>query len=87
MTLMPGLDSIRRARAEAEAEEAFWRDRYDGFLQQYPDQFLAVLRENGQVVATDPDLLSLVATISDQGLDTRQVWVRFLVQTAIHLAV
>jgi hypothetical protein len=86
MTLMPGLDSIRRARAEARAEEAFWRERYSRFLKQYPDQFLAVLRESGEVVAADSDLLSLVATISDKGLDTRQVWVRFLAHTPIHLA-
>jgi hypothetical protein len=87
MAMTPSLDSVRKARADAAAEEAFWHDHYDGFLARYPDQFLAVARENGQAIVADPDLLSLLATISERGLDVGHVWVRYLARTPIHLAI
>jgi len=39
---VPSLDSARRARAAAEAEDAFWHESYDGYLKEYPDQFVAL---------------------------------------------
>ena len=86
MAKTPSLDGVRRARAEAKKEEAFWRDHYGAFLKQYPDQFLAVIKDTGQVVAADPDLLCLIATLSKLGVDVGHVWVRYLAHTPINLA-
>ena len=72
----PSLEGAQRARAAAEAEDAFWREHYGQYLEQYPDQFVAV--SGGAVVATDSDLQHLLRILDKKGLDPRRVWVRFM---------
>src|SRR4051794_20581731 len=81
----PSEESIRAALAEAEKERAFWREHYDALVPQYPDQFVAVLRETGQVVATSADLMYLLGVIEGKGLTVRQVWVEFMAATPRHV--
>jgi hypothetical protein len=86
MSATPSRESVRKARAAAREEEAFWQEHYQRFLEQYPDQFLAVTKQSGHVVAADPDLNHLIDKIAESGLDVGQVWVRFLVHTPLHIA-
>ena len=84
-SITPGTESICRAFRAAEQEDAFWREHYDDYLKQYPDQFVAVARDSGRFVAADPDLDRLIDTINANGLTVHQVWVRFMVATPIRL--
>ena len=81
----PSEESIRAAMAEAEKESAFWREHYDTYLTQYPDQFVAVNRTDDQVVVTSPDLMDLLRVIERKGLMVQQVWVQFMAATPRHL--
>jgi hypothetical protein len=81
----PGEESIRVAFAEAEKEAAFWREHYDPYLAQYPDQFVAIAKADHHVVATSPDLLHLVGVIEGKNLSVRDVWVQFMAATPRHL--
>ena len=76
MPSTPSLKGAREAWAAADQEDAFWREHYRQFLDQYPEQFVAV--HNGQVVATDSDLRQLIRILEKKRLDRRQVWVRFM---------
>ncbi len=77
-------EDAQRAWEAAEREDAFWRERYGTYLEQYPDRFVAV--SEGQVVATSPDLRHLVGVLEGKGLDPRRVWVRYIAATPLHLA-
>ena len=81
----PTEESIRAAFAEAEKEAAFWREHYDTYLAQYPDQFVAVAKADGQVVAVSPDLMYLLGVIDGKGLKVSQVWVEFMAATPHHV--
>ena len=72
----PSLDGARDAWEAAELEDAFWREHYGQYLEQYPDQFVAV--SEGEVVATDSDLQQLMRILEAKRLDARRVWVRFM---------
>jgi hypothetical protein len=85
MLLDPSLDNVRRAREAAEKEDAFWHAHYDTYLERYPDQFVAVAKDSGQIVAVDPDLDTLIGTVKRKGLDVHRVWVRFMAATPIRL--
>ena len=86
MAISPGAESVQKARAAAEREDAFWRDHYDEYLGRFPDQFVAVAQRDGRLVATNPDLDKLIETIREQGLNVRDVWSRFMAATPIRLA-
>ena len=86
MSATPSAATALRAWAEAEAEEAFWRDHYQAHLKAYPDQFVAAAKDDGRVVAADPDLIRLVGLVRERGLDVQRVWVRFMAATPISLA-
>ena len=72
----PSLDGADEAWAAAEEEDTFWHEHYGQYLEQYPDQFVAV--SDGAVVATDSDLQQLLRILRKKGLDPRRVWVRFM---------
>lgn len=86
VTATPSLESAQLAWAAAEEEDAFWRDHYSLLARRHPNQFVAVARATGHVVATDPDLDRLIGIIGDNGLDVQRVWVRYMAVTPIHLA-
>jgi hypothetical protein len=73
---VPGLEETQEALVAADLEQDFWRDHYGELLQQYPDHFVAV--QGGAVVATNPDLQQLLASLKHQGIEPTAVWVRFL---------
>ncbi len=68
----------------ADEEEAFWREHYGQYLQEYPDQFVAVA--DGRVIATSPDLRHLVGILQGRGVDVRRAWVRYIAATPRRLA-
>ena len=72
----PSQEGVRAAWQAADAEEAFWRQHYGSYLEQHPDQFVAV--HEGKVVATDSDLGQLLRILEAKRLDPRRVWVRFV---------
>ena len=86
MSVTPSPESAIRAWAAAEAEDAFWREHYPAFLKAYPDQFVAAAKDDGRVIAADPDLLRIVRLVRASGLDMQGVWVRFMAATPISLA-
>ncbi len=86
MAVIPSLESARRARAEAEKEDAFWREHYEALLKQYPDQFVAVTNADGQFVAADVSLERLLISIQVHGLAARQIWVRWMAATPMRIA-
>ena len=86
MAVTPATESARRARLAAAEEDDFWREHYDTYLERYPDAFVAVTKANGQFVAADPDLDSLIGKVTDKGLDVQRVWVRYMAATPIRLA-
>ena len=82
---VPGEESIRAAFAEAEKEDAFWREHYPEYVKLYPDQFVAVSRADGQVVATGWTLDYLLGFLAGKGIDLQQVWVKFMAATPQHV--
>jgi hypothetical protein len=85
MIIVPSVARARRARAAAEAEDAFWRENYDRYLKAYPDQFVAIVKDTGRFVAADSDLDRVIDMVNDRGLAVRAVWVRHMTATPIHL--
>ncbi len=82
----PVPESLREARATAQAEDAFWREHYQLYLEQYPDRFVAAARDDGRLVAADEDLSRLIDKVKENGLDVRRVWVRYMAATPIRFA-
>jgi hypothetical protein len=82
----PSEESIRAAFAEAEKEDAFWREHYPTYLKQYPDQFVAVSRADRRVVVASASLDYLLGFIAGRGLDVQQVWLKFIAATPLHVA-
>ena len=79
-------ESILRALVAAEQEDALWSVHYDEYLARYPDQFVAVARSDGRLVAAHQDLDALIEVIKKQGLMVRDVWSRYMAATPIRLA-
>lgn len=55
--------------AEAQAARAFWDAHRDELVRRYAGQFVAA--QNEEVIASDPDLASLVGRLTSRGLNTR----------------
>lgn len=72
----PSLESGLKAFERGEAEREFWREHWDDFVQKYPDQFVAV--SNGEVIASSPDLMDLLAILERNGLGAKDVWTQFI---------
>jgi hypothetical protein len=58
------------------AEQRFWEAHYAEYLQHYPEQFVAV--KDGEVIATQADLLELLQALKSKGLAPTQVWMHFI---------
>jgi hypothetical protein len=58
---------------DAEREDAFWDAHHDAFLEEYPDQFVAV--RDGEVVAVAYDLRDLLASLRALGIEPTEAWV------------
>lgn len=85
MAMTPRLEDPRAAQEQAEAEATFWRDHYRELLAAYPDQFVAVAADTGEVVAASPDVTHLKRLLDARRLRPEQVWVRFLTADARRL--
>ena len=82
----PSEESIRAAFAEAEQEAAFWREHYVTFLTQYPDQFVAVAKTDGQVVAASPSLEGVIHLAEARGFRLGSIWIEFIAATPLHVS-
>ena len=80
---MPSTENMKGAWAAADEEESFWQGHYQEFLEQYPEQLVAV--HDGKVVAAGLDLQEILSTIRDMGLDPTDVWVRFITADSRHM--
>jgi hypothetical protein len=70
--------AILEAFRQGDIEHAFWAEHYQELLKQYPEQFVAVDKDRGTVVAADPHLDPLLEMLQAQGIARDRVWVRFL---------
>jgi hypothetical protein len=68
-------EAARAAWQRADDERAFWLQHQQQYLEQYPDQFVAV--KDGTVVATGANLDQLLARLEGRGLEPTQVWLRY----------
>jgi hypothetical protein len=69
--------------AEMDRELRYWADHRDELLAAYPNHFVAV--QDGQVVATDTDLVHLLDVLKAHGIDPAQTWTRFISGRRHHL--
>ena len=65
---------------DAEREDAFWEAHYKEFLEQYPDQFVAV--RDDRVVAVAYDLRDLLSSLRRQGLEPTDTWIHHFATTS-----
>lgn len=72
----PSVASAREGLRAAEVEQAFWDEHYREFLAEYPEQFVAV--QDREVVAVAADLSQLILLLSNQSIEVRDTWVRYL---------
>lgn len=82
----PSEESIRTAFAEAEKEAAYWREHYVTYLTQYPDQFVAVAKADGQVVAASPSLEGVIHLAEARGCRLGSIWIEFIAATPLHVS-
>jgi len=68
--------ALRQAEADYARSRAFFDANRAKFKEQYPDQFIAVFRE--QLVAVSPDLKDLFRQVDAQGVRRGDVMVEFL---------
>lgn len=67
---------LREAFAEAERRDRFWADNYGDLLQRYPEMMVAA--KDGKVVAAEPTLRELEATLHGLGLRPIDVSVQWV---------
>lgn len=75
----PGIDdeeSFQNSLRRAKEEQAFWDAHRARFMQEYPDEFVAVLDDT--VLAHDEDLMSLVRKLKALGHELHDVYVEFM---------
>ncbi|MGI8553675.1 MAG: hypothetical protein ACR2PL_23240 [Dehalococcoidia bacterium] len=70
------IETVQAAFQESERQQTFWEQHWEEFRQRYPDRFVAVA--DGKVVSTRKNLDGLSKALRLQGLDARNVWVRFV---------
>jgi hypothetical protein len=76
---VPSFDPTGEAWERAAAEREFWREHHQQYLEQYPEQFVAV--HDGAVVA-DSDLEQILRILEKKRLEPGRVWVRFITADA-----
>ncbi len=57
--------------ARAERVQEFWNANFVRLRELYPEQWIAVIVETGEVAAVKADFLSLWSYLEDRGLDSR----------------
>jgi hypothetical protein len=67
--------AIRASFERAARVRAFWNAHYDEFLAKYPEMYVVV--QDGKVIMTNPDLISLFYALRDIGLHPSQVDIKF----------
>jgi hypothetical protein len=80
---MSGLDTaslldLEDALRESEREATFWAAHVQEHQGRYPEQFVAVAPETGEVIAVASDLQDLVQSLRERGLTLSDVWSRFI---------
>jgi hypothetical protein len=76
MTGIPSLEGMRERFREADREVQWWAEHQAEFVKLYPDQFVAVLR--GDVVVVASDLSTLIAALKEKSLTIQDVWASFI---------
>ena len=75
----PGIDdeeSYQRSVRRAKEEQASWDAHSARYMQEYPDEFVAV--RDGKVLAHDEDLISLMRKLKALGYELHEVFVEFM---------
>ncbi len=57
-------------------ERAFWKEHRAELKAKYPDQFVAISRATGEVVAVAPDLSSALQAAKRAGYQQTEIWCR-----------
>lgn len=83
---IPGEESIRAAFAEGRREVAHWREHYQEYVKLYPDQFVAVAKTEGCVVAASPTLEGVIGLAEERGYRLGSVWIEFIAATPLHVS-
>jgi hypothetical protein len=75
----PGMhdeESYQNALRRTKEERAFWDAHRARYMQEYPDEFVAVL--DGKVLAHDEDLMSLMRKLKALGYELHEVLVEYM---------
>jgi len=59
-----------------EIERAFWREHRAELKAKFPDQFVAICRASGEVVAVAPDFSSALQAAKRAGYQQTEIWCR-----------
>lgn len=73
---VPSLADLEEAWAEAQIQDAFWREHQHELLAKYPDQFVAMRRD--KIVASSPKLQTVLEQLEQRGIDRADVRIRFV---------
>lgn len=76
VTKHPALDGMHEAFEQARRNQRFWNERWDMLLAEYPDEFVAL--RNGEIVAHDPNLITLDTLLTQAGIRMTKTDVRFV---------
>ncbi|HLZ68413.1 MAG TPA: DUF5678 domain-containing protein [Dehalococcoidia bacterium] len=66
-------------------ERAFWRMHREELTARYPDQFVAVRRATGEIVAVAPHLADVWEAARQLGFDQGDVWARKMITKPLML--
>ena len=71
-------EQMARAWNDAEERKVFWEAHYAEFAAKYPEQFVAVSRDTGQVIAVDESLDGVLDAAEEKGYTQHQVWLKYI---------
>ena len=77
-TLDADRDQRRREIEELEQERRYWEANCPALRAQYPEQYVAVPRGGGEVIAAHTDLRVLGVELERQGVGATDVWYTWL---------
>ncbi len=68
-------------------ERAFWQAHRAELKARYPDQFVAIRRSTGEVVAVEPDFSAALQAAKRAGFGQSEIWCRGMRTTPLNLIV
>jgi hypothetical protein len=78
-------DSIERARTRAKEEAAFWEKHLQEYRPYYADQYIAVLRANGEMIAAGADPSAVLDGLREKHVEFQDVWMRVISGNPRHI--